>query len=201
MVEQIIILFLISYLVGSLPTGYWFCRFFYNIDITSRGSGNIGATNVSRVLGGVKYFFLIFLIDAAKAYFMLHSAHQVMFYYYPHINIKNYLILFAAGILAGNAYSIFLRLKGGKGIATMIGIVSYLIPFPLLIMFVVNWVLFLVISRQVFIASLGATYLLTIVYGLMAYTPSNMIFFFLLTLCFWLTLRHHNNIVKFFHRR
>ena len=62
---------LISYLVGSVPTGYWFAKHFFNIDITERGSGNIGATNIGRVFGK-KYFALIFLIDFLKAFISLY---------------------------------------------------------------------------------------------------------------------------------
>ena len=66
------ILFLISaYLVGSIPTGYLFAKYFFDCDITQEGSGNIGATNIGRVLGRRKYFFLIFFLDSFKAYGLL----------------------------------------------------------------------------------------------------------------------------------
>ena len=54
-----VISYVVPYLVGAIPSGYWYCKYFHGIDITNHGSGNIGATNVSRTLGSKKLFFLI----------------------------------------------------------------------------------------------------------------------------------------------
>ena len=66
--------FPIAYLVGAVPTGYWLCKALFGADITQQGSGNIGASNVGRTYGK-RYFVLIFLLDAFKAYVVLAGAY------------------------------------------------------------------------------------------------------------------------------
>ncbi len=200
--DQTLILTLssLSYLVGAIPTGYWIALHFFRVDITKHGSGNIGATNFARVLqGGVKYFFMVFIIDAAKAFLMLLSAdillqQQACFSFHL---IQNYLLIFACALLFGNAHSVFLKFKGGKGVATALGIVAYLIPLPLLFLFVATWVAIMATTRQAFMASLGATFMLIVSYGLQYYSPQNILFYFLCAIFVWLLWRHRSNIHRF----
>src|ERR1700730_10712106 len=104
---------IIAYLVGAIPTGYIIAKLKGISDIRQHGSGNIGATNISRVLGK-HYFFLIFFLDAGKAYLFL----QLIKPYFDF----SYLCFFAGILLFGNGYSIFLRGTGGKGGATLCGL-------------------------------------------------------------------------------
>jgi len=202
-ITLIVIFFvLLSFFIGSIPTGYWFCKYFFNLDITQHGSGNIGATNVARVLmtrgpQGIVYFFYIFFIDFFKAFFLLYFASMALSGFYPPAALENLVLFFSYVLLVGNAYSIFLRFKGGKGVATTLGIIAYLIPFSLLMLFVISWLVILSLTRQVFIGSLGATFILTIAYGLFFSTPGSMLFYFLVILCCWITFRHKENIRNF----
>src|SRR5438105_2150337 len=106
-------LLIISYLIGAIPVGYLIARFKGIVDIRKHGSGNIGATNVSRALG-LPYFFLIFLIDAGKAFLTI-------WYLAPYAT-ANFLYVCAAAVLLGNGCSIFLQGSGGKGVATLFGL-------------------------------------------------------------------------------
>jgi glycerol-3-phosphate acyltransferase PlsY len=173
---------LISYFIGSIPTGYWFCKFFFNLDITRHGSKNIGATNVARILGSKKYFFLIFFLDFFKAFVVLWCASCVC------VNI----FFPAIGLLLGNAYSIFLKLKGGKGVATLLGILAFL-DLKLFLIFVIIWLSILFLTKWVAGASILACYLVTLTSYFIAY----QIFFFLLFGSVWITFRHKENIVRF----
>ncbi|MFH1832096.1 MAG: glycerol-3-phosphate acyltransferase [bacterium] len=198
----LVALFVLAYLIGSIPTGYLICRYCFNIDVTQHGSGNIGATNVARVLGkGIKYFVFIFLIDAAKAYLSLYAAN----YFFVHnllINaaqVQNYILLLACAVLLGNAHSIFLKFKGGKGVATSLGIIVYLIPVSLVLLFLASWLIILAFTRRVFMASIGATIIMTGMYGYLYFTGNNLLFYFLIIICYWLILRHRANIKLFLH--
>lgn len=103
-----------SYLIGSIPTGYLITRFFAGIDVRLHGSGNIGATNVSRLLGK-KFFFLVLLLDACKSFAVLRFVQSQ--------TTSEHIIMFCAlAVLLGNCYSIFLCGDGGKGGATLFGI-------------------------------------------------------------------------------
>ncbi len=201
MITFILIIFLsfvFSYLIGSIPTGFWFAKYFFNIDITENGSQNIGATNVARVLGSKKYFFLIFFLDFIKAFLCLFLMKNILIYFL-HTNIENILIFNAIVLLVGNAYSVFLSFKGGKGVATTLGILLFLFPVKLFAIFICCWILILLLAKRVDLASLFSTYLITIVYWifLFYFSDSTNYLFFLLFLCFWITFRHKENIKSF----
>lgn len=175
----------ISYFIGAIPTGFWFCKVFFNIDITKHGSKNIGATNVARVLGSKKYFFLIFFLDFLKAFFTL--------FFISYFSV--HLFFMAALLLIGNAYSIFLRFKGGKGVATLLGILVFF-DIKLFLIFICMWAMILFLAKRVDIASLCSCYLVTfLVYPVFLFETIQF-FFFLLFVSLWITFRHRKNIVN-----
>ena len=105
----------LSYLIGSIPTGYLITRFFAGVDVRLHGSGNIGATNVARVLGSKFFFFLVMLLDACKSFLVLQFVQS-------QTSSEQIIMFCALAVLVGNCYSIFLRGDGGKGGATLFGI-------------------------------------------------------------------------------
>lgn len=113
----VIITAILAYLIGSIPTGYIIARLKGIQDIRQHGSGNIGATNVSRLLG-LHYFFFIFFLDASKAFLFICAIKP----YFP----DEYLYCFAIIVLLGNTCSLFLNGRGGKGVATLFGLLSAL---------------------------------------------------------------------------
>lgn len=137
---------LVSYLIGAIPTGYIIARLQGIADIRKHGSGNIGATNVARFLG-IKYFFLIFALDAAKAYGCMYLLASSRSY--------QECLLAAVALLIGNGYSLFLNGTGGKGVATSAGILFALFP-QLVAILVISWLTLLAITRTAGIASSGA---------------------------------------------
>lgn len=133
-----------AYLVGALPMGYWISRWAGVADIRQYGSGNIGATNVARVLG-LKYFVVVFAADCLKAYGYLTWCMGEGSSSLP-------LIGCAFLLLVGNGYSLFLNGSGGKGVATMVGILFALHPLLLIGLFA-SWAMVLWYLRNVGIAS------------------------------------------------
>jgi len=190
-IYQIIFLFF-AYLIGSIPTGYLFAKFFFNKDITQSGSGNIGATNVARVLG-TRYFVLIFLIDSGKAFLTLLFAQKLI--------TDSHLFIFSCAflLLLGNAYSVFLQFRGGKGVATFLGIIAFLLSPIWFSVFVGVWLAILVIFKEAFIASLAAALYVTIGYYISFGLTDT--FCFLVFLCVWLLLRHQQNILLFLSKK
>lgn len=191
---------LLSYLIGSIPSGYWFAKYFFSIDITQSGSGNIGATNVARVLKSKKYFFLIFFLDFIKALLCLVLLNFVFNKYLPEKYLSYALISSATALLVGNAYSVFLKFKGGKGVATSVGILLFLFPAKLFLIFLALWILLIVLSKQVDIASLTSFYTITAIYYFF-FLNTLLFFLFLLFLCLWLTFRHKSNIKNLLKKR
>jgi acyl-phosphate glycerol 3-phosphate acyltransferase len=137
---------LAAYLIGSIPFGYLIARA-KGVDIFKAGSGNIGATNVSRVLGR-KFGLIVFALDVLKG--ALPTAAMRVWNPEPAWSV-------AAGLAAmlGHLFPLYLRFHGGKGVATGFGVVAVLLPVPAVIAFVV-WLAVLAATRYVSLASLVA---------------------------------------------
>ncbi len=117
-----------SYLIGAVPFGLLLSRG-RGINIREHGSKNIGATNVSRLLGK-KLGFLTFLLDCAKGYFPMFAAGLLL----GDTPSRNSIIGFCgAAAVIGHMFPIYLRFKGGKGVATGLGVFLYLAPTALLL--------------------------------------------------------------------
>lgn len=121
---------LATYLVGSIPFGWLTARYLGGIDIRQHGSGNIGATNVGRVMG-LKFFFLVFVLDFLKGllptlgmtYLISGLAPGSLTPLAAHAPI-----LVAAASIIGHNFPIYLKFQGGKGVATSLGAVLALDP-------------------------------------------------------------------------
>ena len=189
-----IVVLAVSYLVGALPTGYWFTRYFFGIDITHHGSGNIGATNVARVFGK-KYFLLIFLLDAGKAVACLYFFQGCCKGLFEQ-SVMGCLI--GAALIVGNSYSIFMHWCGGKSVATLIGIVIFLYPWYLLQVLLMSWAAIFLVSRYAFIASICSSLVATIFYWLFLTSSGITLGIFLSAATMWLVWRHTSNLKQFF---
>lgn len=176
-----------AYVVGSIPTGYLFAYTAGIKDIRQHGSGNIGATNVARILG-LHYWLPVFFIDAAKAalYLILVKTYG---YHEPLI------LICALALLAGNLHSLFLQFTGGKGVATIAGILCVLKPYLALLLASV-WAAAIALTRTVGVASATACAALMV----------TSFYFFNADLCLCLTLlcmgawgiwRHADNIKRY----
>ncbi len=126
--HQLLILTPIAYVIGSIPFGLLVGRA-KGIDVRNAGSGNIGATNVGRLLGK-KFFFLVFLLDLLKSFVPMAAASIIANRADP-ISSTTYLFWLLIGFAAvlGHMFSLFLKFTGGKGVATSAGVVLGLIPY------------------------------------------------------------------------
>jgi len=118
-----------SYLLGSIPFGYLLVRFFRGEDVRKTGSGNIGATNVSRTSPGLGAATLV--LDALKGFAAVALARQ---FHGPDALFMATAALFA---IAGHMFPVWLGWRGGKGVATALGAFLYMAPRPVLMMVVV----------------------------------------------------------------
>lgn len=188
------ILFL--YLVGAIPTGYLFSYGVHKIDITQHGSKNIGATNVARVLANKWYFFVIFFLDAGKAWCSLRIIEYVTTLF--HLSFStDYLMFISISLLIGNAYSCFLSYKGGKGVSTSVGILWYFSP-PLVL-----WLVAFFIPTIFYMQVMGMS-ILTIItittMWLMLTAPCDSLSLLCCFITLWAILRHTENIQAYFSR-
>lgn len=144
----------IGYLLGSCPNGHLVSRA-RGIDIRQHGSGNIGATNVLRVLGK-KWGYLVFALDAFKGF----AAVRIAFVIGGALVVGNPqrdLVGIAGGLacILGHTFPVWLGFRGGKGVATSAGVLLGLMPIAVFSVLAV-WLLLFQITRYVSVASIGA---------------------------------------------
>ncbi len=155
----------LGYLLGSFPAGYFAGRI-AGTDVRKAGSGNIGATNVLRVLGK-PWGYTVFFIDAFKGF----AAVRIALFLAERLeSTRPYAVYFAifAGVFCviGHTCPVWLKFKGGKGVATSAGVVFGLMPLAAVIIFLI-WVVVFEITRYVSIASLLAASSLPVIVALL----------------------------------
>ena len=154
---EIMFLVFLSYITGSFPSAIWIGKSFYKIDVREYGSGNSGATNTFRVLG-YKAGVPVFLIDVFKGWI---SVKYASFFLNKEIfsseNFFELQLAMGAAAVIGHLFPIFTAFRGGKGIATMLGLLLAIHPFAALISFSI-FILVVFIFRYISLASLIAAF-------------------------------------------
>ena len=139
-----------AYIFGSIPFGYLVVRLWKGVDVRTVGSGNIGATNVYRAAGVIPGV-LVLLLDIGKGYLPLLFARNCS----PAPVSSMFLFVVGIAAVVGHSYTIFLKGKGGKGVATSFGVMIGLFPIAALLTFAV-WLAVLAAFRYVSLASITA---------------------------------------------
>ena len=176
-----LIVITISYLLGSIPFGLLLTKFFLNKDIRNIGSGNIGATNVlrsgSRLLG-----YTTLILDILKA---------VVPVIYIKFNHADFIYISSLSIFLGHVFPIWLKFKGGKGVATYVGIL-FSINLIYGLFFGITWILIFLISKYSSLASLVGS--LSIPIYLLIFNESQLLFFAIMFVLIFYT--HRENIKR-----
>ncbi|MEY2494742.1 MAG: acyl phosphate:glycerol-3-phosphate acyltransferase [Verrucomicrobiota bacterium] len=190
----------LGYLFGSFPTGYFVGRL-TGVDIRAVGSGNIGATNVLRVLGK-RWGYTVFFVDAFKGF----AAVRVAFFIAGHMpsppqHPEYFGILAAMLCVVGHTFPVWLRFKGGKGVATsagaLFGLMPLVVPFIVLI-----WIILFEITRYVSVASIIASVSLPVAVWLFlrwGYLEGAALFYFSIAIAGLVLWRHRSNFSRLLH--
>ena len=160
-------LFIIAYLLGSIPTAVWIGKAFYDTDVREHGSKNAGATNTIRILG-LKAGIPVLLIDALKGWLAVNLS----------FIIKNDQIIYLKLLLGffailGHIFPLFANFKGGKGVATLLGVFLAIIPLATLLS-VCTFIIVFSITRYVSVSSISAGILFPIFIYLLKYQNSTL---------------------------
>jgi acyl phosphate:glycerol-3-phosphate acyltransferase len=193
---EIFLFFLVllaGYLSGSFPSSYIAGKLLRNIDIREHGSGNTGSTNVFRVMGPAPGAAVL-LVDIVKGWAPVFYAAGAGASYPGLENLGEWLKI-AAGTAAvcGHNWPVFLKFKGGKGVAVSVGALIGISPAPLAMSAGV-WGVFFVFSGFVSLGSIAASAVLPLFMKLHGEPPE--IFFFGLTVGFLIILRHRSNMIR-----
>ena len=152
---------MLSYFIGAIPFGYVVAKLVKGIDIRQHGSNNIGATNVARVLG-TPYFFVVFILDALKGFAPVFFITPIAYADVKcAICVSTLYVSCATFALVGHIFPVYLKFKGGKGVATAAGIIFALNYMAGLIALGV-WLVIFVIFGYVSLASIVAAIALPI---------------------------------------
>ncbi|HQD10565.1 MAG TPA: glycerol-3-phosphate 1-O-acyltransferase PlsY [Flavihumibacter sp.] len=125
------LLILLAYCIGSIPTAVWVSRRFFEIDIREYGSGNAGATNTFRVLGP-RWGTLVMVIDVLKGLAAVKLSLLLPWYHENDIALTNFQIGLGIAAVLGHIFPIWADFKGGKGVATLFGLVIGISPWTAL---------------------------------------------------------------------
>ena len=179
---EILIIGIISYLMGSIPFGLILTKIFLKKDIREIGSGNIGATNVLRT-GNKSIGYITLVLDVLKAIIPI---------IYVKLNYPDYLFVSSLCAFLGHVFPVWLKFKGGKGVATYLGIL-FAINIYLGLIFIIIWLIIFVFSKFSSLSSLVASLSIPI-YLLVLAQYDQVIFFTIMFVLIFFT--HRENIKR-----
>jgi len=191
--SKLIFILAISYLLGSIPFGYLLVRIFRGEDVRRTGSGNIGATNVSRKSPALGALTLI--LDAAKGFLAVELASI-----YSHtIAARNqsYRIMAASALLAiiGHMFPVWLKFRGGKGVATALGAFLAFGPMAVLVAIVI-FILTAAISRRISLGSIVTAALFPSTVWALRISRDPVVLILIGLAALLIVVRHYQNILR-----
>ena len=193
------LIFIICYLIGSIPFGLILTKLFDNNDLRNIGSGNIGATNVLRT-GNKTLALLTLILDLSKSFIPLF----IFFKLYPHPIINDFfnliivdkiflILVFGYFFVLGHCFPIWLKFKGGKGIATSLGVIlsiDFLIGLCLLTIWILVFLIFKISSLSALISSTSFPILI-----FFKYEKVNLLYLSII-LTIFVFFTHRENIIR-----
>jgi acyl phosphate:glycerol-3-phosphate acyltransferase len=186
-----------AYLFGSIPTAVWIGQAFYGIDVREYGSGNAGATNTFRVLGK-KAGIAVMILDIFKGYTATNLAYLIgLSVTGPHSSVQfaNYQLALGITAVMGHLFPVFAGFRGGKGIATLFGMILA-VHFPAAMLCVLVFITVLLISKYVSLSSIlsGFTFPLSIIFVFQS--PIRSVVLYGMCICVLILVTHQKNIER-----
>lgn len=187
-------LVLLAYLLGSIPTSVWVGKIFYKVDVREHGSGNAGATNTIRVLGW-KAGIPVFAFDVFKGWLAVSLADFFLMYQVLPENLVFFRISLAAAVVLGHIFPVFAGFRGGKGVATLLGVGIALYPVTVWIVLLI-FILVLLISGYVSLGSITAAVLFPFVDYFLIHQPVIWLTIASILVAIFIPLTHRKNIKR-----
>ncbi|MVN20895.1 glycerol-3-phosphate 1-O-acyltransferase PlsY [Mucilaginibacter arboris] len=188
---------ILAYLIGSIPTAVWIGKSFYGVDVREYGSGNAGATNTFRVLGK-KAGIPVMLIDILKGY----AATSLAFFIGlsvtgPHHSVQfvNYQLALGITAVMGHLFPIFAGFRGGKGIATLTGMILA-VHLQASLLCILVFLLVLLITRYVSLSSIAAGFTFPLSTIFVFHVSVRSIIVYGMCICVLILVTHQKNIER-----
>jgi acyl phosphate:glycerol-3-phosphate acyltransferase len=187
-----LLVMVLAYLIGSIPTAVWVSKYFFDIDIRDYGSGNAGATNTYRVLGS-KWGTLVMIVDMLKAILAVKLAFLLPDAYEYELYLINMQIGLGLAAVLGHVFPIWANFRGGKGVASLFGMVLGIQPnvalccvgIFILVLYLTRWV-----SLSSILASVAFPILILIVFN----EPEHLYRVFAVIVALMVLFTHQKNI-------
>ncbi len=191
-----IVFTIFAYFIGSIPNGLILSKIFSKKDPRESGSGNIGATNVART-GGIILGIITLLLDAAKGFIPVFYAYK--------LNIHEQLPYFAGfASFLGHLYPIYIGFRGGKGVATAIGIFLAIVPLAVAIDAIIFFVIFLLwryISLASILSAISLPGIIKILIFFKIYNLDSTILYFSSIVTLLILYKHKPNIIRLLNKK
>src|SRR6476469_2203358 len=189
-----LLLIILAYLIGSIPTSVWVSKYFFNIDIRDYGSGNAGATNTYRVLGP-KWGTFVIVVDYAKAIAAVKLAFLLPLSFESDLYMVNLQLGLGLAAVLGHIFPIWAEFRGGKGVACLFGMVLGIQPNVALCC-VGIFIVVLYITRWVSLSSILASIAFPVFILVIFNEPEKLYRVFAITVALLVLLTHQKNITR-----
>ncbi|MFA5971029.1 MAG: glycerol-3-phosphate 1-O-acyltransferase PlsY [Lentimicrobiaceae bacterium] len=185
----------VAYLMGSFSSAVWIGKWFYNTDVRAHGSGNAGATNTFRVLG-TNAGIIVMVIDVVKAWGAVMLAHVFAGESLNASQLIDYQIIVGALAVLGHVFPVFTGFKGGKGVATLVGVIIALYS-PYIFFIILGWfALVFLLTRYVSLASVTSSILFPILAVFVFHEQNTYLIVLAVLIALFIPLTHHKNIKR-----
>lgn len=190
----LIFLLISAYILGSIPSAVWYGKIFHNIDVREHGSKSAGATNTLRILGN-KAGFVVLFFDFLKGF-----AAANLIYFYKELGdstseILTYKMLFGVLAVVGHIYPVFANFKGGKGVATLLGLIVAL-DYRLALICLVVFILVVWITKYISLGSMTGGIISPFVAGFLYEWNEPVLIGFCIVFAVMLIYTHRTNIKR-----
>ncbi len=186
---------IVAYLMGSFSSAVWIGKWFYKTDVRTQGSGNAGATNTIRVLG-TKAGIIVMVLDILKAWGAVSLAFVFAGDKLDAMQLTDYQIVLGAFAVLGHVFPVFTGFKGGKGVASLVGVILALYS-PYIFLIVLGWFLLVfVLTKYVSLASITGSVLFAILAIFVFHEPNTYLVILAALIAIFVPLTHHKNIKR-----
>jgi len=188
------ILVILAYLIGSIPTSVWVSKSIFNFDIRDYGSGNAGATNSFRILGP-KWGSFVMLIDVLKGVIATSLYILIPYYLTNELARTNFMIILGLAAVVGHIFPIWAQFRGGKGVATILGMALAIQPAVALLCLVV-FAFTLLTTRFVSLSSMLAGVAFMVLILFIFDEKETLYRLFAIIVAFMVIVTHQKNITR-----
>jgi len=193
---QIVIALVLAYLIGSIPTSVWISRGIFKVDVRKQGSGNAGATNTMRTLG-LKAGLAVLAFDIFKGWVAVYMPHFVYTAGLTETQLQWFFVGLATAAVLGHVFPVYVGFRGGKGMATLVGVMLGLNPWLLLYVLGVFIIVFL-LSRIVSVASICGALATPLVAWFILNIHDPVFILFTIVVAAFVPFMHRKNIIRLF---